>query len=540
MKNSYSNFIEKIIKRDLFLGFSKKKLKFRFPPEPNGYIHIGHVKAIFLNFNIAKKYNAPINLRFDDTNPEKEEEIFVEEIKNDIKWLGFKWDKECYASDNFKQLYKWAKKLIINNKAYVDSQKQVIINLQRKNPFKPGIKSPYRSRSIEENIFLFEKMKNGFFKEGTCVLRAKINMNSSNINLRDPIMYRIINKSHPRTGTKWCIYPTYDWAHGQCDYIEQISHSICSNEFENHRPLYNWYIDQIYENNKIRPKQCEFSRLNLSYTITSKRKLKLLIKNKIVNNWDDPRMPTIRGFYNRGYTPLSIIKFIKSIGISKRENIINFSLLEFHLRNHLNKISTRVMVVINPIKLIIDNYPYNKKKWFIINTGCLKYNFHKIPFSKYLYIEKEDFKKKKKKFFFRLSFNQNVRLKYSFFIKVNYLIKNIYGKILEIHCIYYKYKNMSEKIKSTIHWVACNHAIKIKINIYEKLFIKKNSNNKDIFSIINKNSFKKITGYGEPFLKNVKTRSHFQFQRLGYFYSFFSKKNKNIFNKILSLKKNIL
>ena len=383
--SNYKNFIEKIIEEDLNKGYKRKELCFRFPPEPNGYLHIGHVKAITLNFELGQKYNAPVNLRFDDTNPAKENSHFVEEIKNNIKWLGYKWSKICYASDYFEQLYIWAHHLISNDKAYIDSQASEEIALQKGTPTKPGTNSPFRNRPKEESTRIFSEMRDGKHKEGSHVLRAKIKMNSQNMLMRDPVIYRVLFKDHHRTGNKWCIYPMYDWAHGESDYIEKISHSLCTLEFKPHRDLYEWFLQQLPKKNKNLPKQIEFARLNMSYTIMSKRKLSLLIENRIVTSWDDPRMPTISGMIKRGYPAKALINFVKKAGIAKRENIIDVSLLEFYVREELNKICPRVMVVTDEIKLVIINYPEGKKetleainnpedesqgkgKWFFQNT----------------------------------------------------------------------------------------------------------------------------------------------------------------------------
>nr|WP_317167116.1 glutamine--tRNA ligase [Blattabacterium cuenoti] len=511
---------------------------------------MGHVKAIYLNFKLGIKYNSPVNLRFDDTNPNKESKKFIESIKDDILFLGFKWDLESYASDYFNNLYNWAKILIKNNYAYIDDQPKNIIKFQRKNYFESGINSNNRNRSSEENLFLFEKMKNGFFEEGFCVLRAKIDMSSSNINMRDPIMYRIIKKKHYKTGYDWCIYPTYDWAHGQCDYIEQISHSLCSLEFENKRPLYNWFIKKIYNNKNIKPKQIEFSRLNLSHTITSKRKIQYLINNKIIKSWDDPRLSTISGLRKRGYTSISIKNFIEKVGISKRNNIIDKSLLEFFIRNHLNKITPRIMVIMNPLKIIITNYPDNYVEWINAENNPVNINlgFRKIPFSKNLYIEFDDFLEKKRDEFFRLYIGNEVRLKNAYIIKAHSVKRNNKGIIKEIYCTYDPFskstksknnKKRNKRIKSTLHWVSISHAFLIKINLYNTLFLKKNPDhiNNIIYKNINLESLKKIIGYAEPHLKNIaKIGSHIQFQRNGYFYV---EKTNNLitFNKTVSLKK---
>ncbi len=542
------HFIERIIEEDLKNGFPIKKIKFRFPPEPNGFLHIGHVKAIYLNFELGKKYNSPVNLRFDDTNPLKENKEFIESIKKDIKFLGFKWNKECYTSDYFQKLYELAIKLIKKNKAYVDEQTKENIKFQRKNPFEDGIKSSYRDRSIDDNLYFFEKMKNGFFKEGSCVLRAKIDMKSSNMNMRDPIMYRILKKKHFRTKNEWCIYPTYDWSHGQSDYFEQISHSLCSLEFENKRPLYNWFINQIHDENHIhmiKPKQIEFSRLNLSDSITSKRKIQYLIEKNIIQSWDDPRLLTISGLRRRGYPSLSIKRFIQKIGISKRKNTIDTSLLEFRVREHLNKISPRVMVVFKPIKLVIDNYSENHTEWMDAenNPEDPNFGYRKIPFSKFLYIEENDFLEKKIDNFFRLSIGHEVRLKNSYIIKAHSIKKDDKSKkILEIHCSYDPSSQSSlqknkkytgkKRIKSTLHWVSIKHSIPININLYNHLFLKE-PNKKNI---LNLKSIEKVIGYAEPSLHKAKKGDHFQFQRIGYFYADGENNEKLIFHQTVSIK----
>lgn len=530
------------------MGFPKKELRFRFPPEPNGYIHIGHMRAIYLNFTLGKKYNAPVNLRFDDTNPISESPLFIKSIKYDLKWLGYKWDNEFYASDYFNQLYEWAIKIIISGNAYVDDQTQEEINYQRNTPFIPGIISPYRNRSISENLNLFLKMKRGYFNEGSCVLRAKIDMNSSNMNLRDPIMYRIIKKPHYRTKDTWCIYPTYDWTHGQSDYIENISHSLCSIEFENHRPLYNWYLNQIKSKKKnIIPKQREFARLNISYSILSKRKLQYIINNNFVKGWNDPLIPTISGLRRRGYTAKSLIKFCETIGISKRDTMIDISLLENILRKELSKSSDRVMAVLNPIKIIITNYP-NKIEWLIAknNPNNLKSYTRKIPFSKILYIEKKDFMEKASENFFRLSIGQEVRLKNAYIIKADNILKDKKGNISEIYCSYDSNSlsgssTSNRKIKSTLHWVSCSHAIPIEVRIYDKLFTKYNLEKEkklNFLKYLNINA-KKIINicYSEPYLKNYKIGDIFQLQRIGYFcIDIDSSKEKLILNFIIPLK----
>jgi len=542
------NFIEHIIKQDLLNGFNKKNLKFRFPPEPNGYLHIGHVKAICLNFNLGEKYGASVNLRFDDTNPVKEDKKFVDAIKEDITWLGYKWKKECYASDYFKQLYKWAHILIQKKLAYVDSQGSEKIALQKGTPTKSGSMSPYRNRSIEENKRLFTSMFEGKFKEGEHVLRAKIDMASPNMLLRDPVIYRVLYREHHRTKDKWCIYPLYDWTHGQSDYLEQISHSLCTLEFKPHRDLYDWFLDSISPLKKIRPKQREFARLNLSYTVTSKRKLFELIEEKHVNGWDDPRMPTISGLRRRGYTPKSLKKFVELAGIAKRENLIDLSLLEFSVREHLNLISPRVMAVLNPVKLIIKNYPENSDEILEgeINPEKPELGNRKIPFSRELYIEREDFKEEANRKFYRLTLGKEVRLKNAYIIKGEATIKNNDGTIKEIICTYDpKSKSGSgseeskRKVKGTIHWVTIKHSIDIDVNIYDRLFTVPSPDSdkeKDFKSFINPESLKKVTGFVEPSLSSASEGDHFQFQRLGYFILDNNINKKLIFNKTVGLR----
>tara|TARA_B100001113_G_scaffold269459_1_gene224176 strand:+ start:509 stop:2170 length:1662 start_codon:yes stop_codon:yes gene_type:complete len=542
------NFIEHIIKQDLLNGFNKKNLKFRFPPEPNGYLHIGHVKAICLNFNLGEKYGASVNLRFDDTNPVKEDKKFVDAIKEDITWLGYKWKKECYASDYFKQLYKWAHILIQKKLAYVDSQGSEKIALQKGTPTKSGSMSPYRNRSVEENKRLFTSMFEGKFKEGEHVLRAKIDMASPNMLLRDPVIYRVLYREHHRTKDKWCIYPLYDWTHGQSDYLEQISHSLCTLEFKPHRDLYEWFLDSLSPLKKIRPKQREFARLNLSYTVTSKRKLFELIEEKHVNGWDDPRMPTISGLRRRGYTPKSLKKFVELAGIAKRENLIDLSLLEFSVREHLNLISPRVMAVLNPVKLIIKNYPENSDEILEgeINPEKPELGNRKIPFSRELYIEREDFKEEANRKFYRLTLGKEVRLKNAYIIKGETTIKNNDGTIKEIICTYDpKSKSGSgseeskRKVKGTIHWVTIKHSIDIEVNIYDRLFTVPSPDShkeKDFKSFINPESLKKVTGFVEPSLSSASEGDHFQFQRLGYFILDNNINKKLIFNKTVGLR----
>ena len=541
------NFIEKIIEGDIKRGFSKNKLCFRFPPEPNGFLHIGHVKAICLNFDLGEEFGAPVNLRFDDTNPSSEKKIYVEGIKEDILWLGYKWDKERYASDYFEQLYLWAEELISKGRAYVDSQDSETIASQKGTPTKPGKESPYRSRSQEENLSLFSKMRAGKFEEGEHVLRAKINMSSPNMLLRDPVMYRIINKSHQRTLKKWCIYPMYDWAHGQSDFIEKISHSLCTLEFKPHRDLYEWFLYALGPNLENAPKQREFARLNLSHTITSKRKLKRLIDEGHVNGWDDPRMPTISGLRKRGYTPESLKKFVRTAGVAKRENIIELSLLEFCIREHLNKISPRIMAVLDPIKIIIENYPEGKEEELIgeINPEDPSEGTRKIPFSKELFIEKEDFQEQTGESFFRLSLGNEVRLKNAYIIKAKEIIRDEEGNIKHILCTYdYLSKSgtgsieSKRKVKSTIHWVCSKKAKEIIVNQYDTLFLVPDPDKQeDFIKHLNPNSLIKKNGFIEPYGASLKSGQRVQFQRQGYFIAEKTKQDgKRVFNKTTGLR----
>ncbi len=523
------NFIEQIIEDDLKNGLSKDKLRFRFPPEPNGYLHVGHASAICLNFGLGIDYNAPVNLRFDDTNPSKEEQEYVDAIKRDVEWLGFKWDKECYASDYFQQLYDWAVELIKKDKAYVDSQTSEEMAQQKGTPTTPGTDSPYRNRSIEENLDLFTRMKNGEFEKGTHVLRAKISMGANNMLMRDPIIYRIMHAHHHRTGNDWCIYPMYDWAHGESDYLEQISHSFCTLEFLPHRELYDWFLNQIYDPTKVRPKQREFARRNLSHTVVSKRKLLQLVEEKHVTGWDDPRMSTISGMRRRGYTPTSIRNFANTIGIAKRDNLIDVSLLEFCVREDLNKIAPRVMAVLDPVKLVITNYPEGQEEWLEAENNPEEevMTYRKVPFSKELYIEREDFQEEAHKKFFRLTLGTEVRLKNAYIIKGESVVKDANGNITEIHATYdvdSKSGSGTEasqrKVKGTIHWVSTKHALEAEVRVYDRLFTNESPDKDkevDFKEFINPNSLKVITGYVEPSLQTAKELDHFQFQRLGYF-----------------------
>ena len=550
MKES-KNFIENIIDEDLSLGLEQSLLKFRFPPEPNGFLHIGHVKAICINFGLAEKYNAPIVLRFDDTNPEKEEQRYINAIKDDVSWLGFNWDEERFASDYFEQLYLWALDLIKNNKAYVDSQSSSEIANQKGTPTTPGVNSPYRDRSVEENIKLFTDMKNGLFGEGKHVLRAKISMSANNMLLRDPVLYRVIRKEHPRTKAKWVIYPMYDWAHGESDYIEQISHSLCTLEFKPHRELYNWFLKQIAQPEKIKPKQREFARLNLSHTITSKRKLMSLVKSGAVSGWDDPRMPTISGLRRRGYPPEALQEFVKLAGVAKRENIIEASLLEFCAREELNKTSNRVMVVMDPLKLTITNYPNNEDEILLSenNPENPLSGQREVPFGKELYIEKEDFKIDANKKFFRLTIGKEVRLKSAYIIKANEVVYDDNNNIIEVLCTYdSKSKSGSgseesqRKVKGTLHWVSKKASIKIEVNEYDRLFENPNpaesESEEELLKMINPNSSKTVFAQAEPSLSKAEIGDKFQFQRKGYFIVDNNKTPLTIFNKTVGLRDN--
>ena len=523
------NFIEHIIEEDLANGFPKERLRFRFPPEPNGYLHIGHASSICLNFGLGLRYSSPVNLRFDDTNPVKEEQEYVDAIKRDVKWLGYNWDTERYASDYFQQLYDWAVQLIEEGKAYIDSQSSEEMAAQKGTPTEPGTHSPYRNRTIKENLELFEGMKRGEFEEGLHVLRAKIDMASSNMLMRDPIMYRILHKAHHRTNTDWCIYPMYDWTHGESDYIEQVSHSLCTLEFLPHRELYDWFLDQVYDKTKVRPKQREFARRNLSHTVVSKRKLLKLVEEGIVNSWDDPRMPTISGLRRRGYTPESIRNFADTIGIAKRENLIDVSLLEFHVREHLNKVAPRVMGVLDPVKVVITNYPEGKEEWLEAenNPEDVSSGSRQVPFSREIYIEKDDFKEEANRKFFRLKLGSEVRLKNAYIIKANSCSKDTDGNITEIQCTYDPRSKSGSgteeslrKVKGTLHWVSIKHALEAEVRIYDRLFQDESPDthkDKDFMEFINPDSLKVIKGYLEPSLKSVKIQDRVQFQRLGYF-----------------------
>ncbi|MBN2597060.1 glutamine--tRNA ligase/YqeY domain fusion protein [Labilibaculum sp.] len=544
------NFIQQIIEEDLKNNVNDGRVHTRFPPEPNGYLHIGHAKSICLNFSLAQQYKGKCNLRFDDTNPVKEDTEYVNSIMDDIKWLGFQWDGEpLYTSDYFQQLYDWAVKLITDGKAYVDDQTAAQIAEQKKSPTEAGIESPYRNRSVEENLDLFERMKNGEFKDGEKVLRAKIDMTSSNMHMRDPLMYRIMHAHHHRTGDQWCIYPMYDYAHGESDYIEGITHSICTLEFEVHRPLYEWFVNNLTDTD-YRPKQREFARLNLSYTVMSKRKLLELVKDNHVNGWDDPRMPTVSGLRRRGYTPASIRNFADIIGVAKRNNVIDVSLLEHCVREDLNKTAPRVMAVLNPVKLIITNYPENQEEFLSIenNPEDPESGNRDIPFSRELYIEREDFMEDAPKKFFRMTPGQEVRLKAAYIVMCEKAVKDADGNITEIHCTYdAKSKSGSgseeskRKVKGTLHWVSAKHAAKAEVRIYDRLFNHEAPDSQketDFKEFINPDSLQILSEcYVEPSLKDAKAEDHFQFTRLGYFsVDKDSTAEKLVFNRTVSLK----
>ena len=539
------NFIEEIIEKDLTEKKNNCRVHTRFPPEPNGYLHIGHAKSICLNFSLAEKYNGKCNLRFDDTNPVKEDVEYVDSIKEDITWLGFKWAAEYYASDYFEQLYQWAEQLIGEGLAYVDDQTQEEISQGRGVPTKPGIESPYRNRSIEENLDLFRRMRAGEFPDGSRVLRAKIGMSSPNMHMRDPIMYRILHADHHRTGNRWCIYPMYDYAHGQCDSIEGITHSICTLEFEIHRPLYDWFCEALHIHH---PQQIEFARLNLSYTIMSKRKLMQLVKEKQVMGWDDPRMPTISGLRRRGFTPKSIRTFAETVGIAKRDNIIDVNLLEFCAREDLNKVALRTMAVLDPVKLIIDNYPTDQMEQMQAtnNPEDPEAGTRQVPFSRELWIERADFREVADKKFYRLTIGGEVRLKYAYIITCTGVVKNEAGEITEIHTQYFPetrsgLSESNRKVKATIHWVSAAHAQTAEIRLFDRLFTVPEPDNEDegksFLDYINPDSLIVKNGYLEASL-NLKTAApYYQFERIGYFcIDKDATKEHLIFNKTVGLK----
>ncbi len=522
------NFIEAIISEDLKNKKNESRVHTRFPPEPNGYLHIGHAKSICLNFGLAEEYNGLCNLRFDDTNPEKEEVEYVDSIMEDVRWLGFEWhDKPYFASDYFDRLYDWSIKMIEAGVAYVDDQPQDLISEQRGVPTRPGIESPFRNRTIEENLDLFLRMKAGEFPNGSKVLRAKVDMTSPNMHMRDPIMYRILHEDHHRTGDKWCIYPMYDYAHGQSDFIEGITHSLCTLEFEIHRPLYDWFLDQIAEDT-YRPRQIEFARLNLSYTVMSKRKLLQLVQEGLVNGWDDPRMPTISGLRRRGYTPQSIRAFADRVGIAKRDNIIDVSLLEFSVREHLNLMSPRVFAVLDPVKVVITNYPEGKTELMEVdnNPEDPEAGKRKVPFNRELYIEQNDFMEDPPKKFFRMGPGREVRLKGAYIVKCEDFVKDDDGNITEIHCTYDPDSRSggagaNRKVKGTLHWVSVENSFDAEIRLYDRMFMDEDPDghkDKDFREFINPDSLTVLRHCKlEPSIKSAKPEDKFQFQRLGYF-----------------------
>lgn len=523
-----SNFIHLQIEDDLKQGKNNNRVHTRFPPEPNGYLHIGHAKSICLNFGIAEKFGGKCNLRFDDTNPSKEETEYVDSIMEDVRWLGFSWeDRLFYASDYFEKLHEFAVQLIRDGKAYVDKQDAETISSQKGTPTRAGIESPFRNQSAEENLDLFLRMTAGEFDEGACVLRAKIDMSSPNMHMRDPIIYRIMKAHHHRTGDKWCVYPMYDFAHGQSDFWEGITHSVCTLEFEVHRPLYNWFVDQLQETD-YRPRQIEFARLNLTYTVMSKRKLLELVKDGHVNGWDDPRMPTISGLRRRGYTPESIRNFSDRIGVTKVDGTIDVSLLEYSVREHLNKAAQRVMGVLNPLKVVITNYPENETEEMdaINNPEDPGMGTRKVPFSRELYIERDDFMEDPPKKFFRLGPGREVRLRYAYFVTCTNVVKDENGEITELHCTYDPASQGGNspdgrKVKATLHWVSAKHAVKAEVRLYDRLFNDENPDGHkdvDFKEFMNPDSLKVLSDcYIEPFVKDSKPLDHFQFERLGYF-----------------------
>ena len=537
------NFLEEIIEKSIAEG--NTRVQTRFPPEPNGYLHIGHAKSICLNFGLAKKYNGLCNLRFDDTNPVKEDTEYVDSIKEDIKWLGFQWAGEYYASDYFQQLYDWAVELIKKGKAYVDDQTQEEIRLGRGTVTVPGKESPWRNRSVEENLRLFEEMKDGKYADGEKVLRAKIDMAHPNMLFRDPIMYRILHSEHHRTGNKWCIYPMYDYAHGESDSIERITHSICTLEFDVHRPLYDWFIEQlgIYPSH-----QYEFARLNLTYTVMSKRKLLQLVKENYVSGWDDPRMPTICGLRRRGYTPASIRAFAEKVGVAKRDNVIDLGLLEFCIREDLNKSAERRMVVLDPIKVVITDYPEGKSETMscVNNPEDESAGRRDVTFSRELYIERSDFMENPPKKYFRLSVGSEVRLRYAYIIKCEEVIKDADGNIIELRCTHDPMSGNGgssdgRKVKGVIHWVNAAEALPVEVRLYDRLFSKEAPDRADegktFLDYLNPESLRVITAMAEPSMARVKAGDKFQFERMGYFVADQdSTAEKIVFNRTVTLK----
>jgi len=542
-----SDFIREIIKKDLDAGKNGGRVHTRFPPEPNGYLHIGHAKSICLNFGLAQEFGGKCNLRFDDTNPTKEELEYVESIKKDVRWLGFDWgDREYYASDYFDRLYEYAVTLIKMGKAYVCDLSAQEIRQHRGTLTEPGKDSPYRDRSVEENLDLFEKMKDGYYGDGTRVLRAKIDMASPNLNMRDPIIYRILHREHHRTGKKWCIYPTYDWAHGQSDSIEDITHSICTLEFEDHRPLYDWFINQLGIHH---PRQIEFARLNLNYTVMSKRKLLQLVEEGHVSGWDDPRMPTLSGIRRRGYTPEAVRNFCNEIGVAKADSTVDIALLEYFVREDLNKKALRKMAVIDPLKVVIDNYTDDGYEELdaVNNPEDGSMGRRKVPFSKVIYIEKQDFMEDPPKKFYRLAPGREVRLRYAYFIICNEVIKDAEGNITELRCTYDPATRGGDapdgrKVKATLHWVSAGHSIPAEIRLYDRLFNRedplKNEDDRDFKSSLDPGSLKTLRDCRlEPSLSKAAPGQIYQFERLGYFcVDPDSSKDMPVFNRTVTLK----
>ena len=546
MKNKNKHFIQKIIDEHNNSGKFNNKVQTRFPPEPNGYLHIGHAKAICLNFNIAEEYNGKCNLRFDDTNPIAEEEEFVRSIQEDVKWLGFDWeDRLCFASDYFQQMYEYAIQLIQKDSAYVCELTTDEIKNTRGTLNEPGSESPYRNRSVDENLDLFKRMRSGEFENGSKTLRAKIDMGHPNMNMRDPVIYRILHAHHHRTKDEWCIYPMYDWAHGLEDSIEGVTHSLCSLEFEDHRPLYDWYLDEL---GAYHPQQIEFARLNLSYTVMSKRKLKTLVENKHVEGWDDPRMPTISGFRRRGYTPEAIRNFMEEVGVAKRDNVMDVAKLESSLRSDLNQRSLRRMAVLNPLKVVITNYPEDKEELVTAknNPEDESTGTRELPFSRELYIEKDDFLEDPPKKFFRLSPGNEVRFKFAYYITCNDVIKDDDGNIVELHCSYDKEtkggrSSDGRKVKGTIHWVSAKHCFPAEVRLYDRLFSSISPDSEtDYLDSINTDSLEILTNcLVEPDLQRLSTDIPVQFERIGYFFKDSdSNRNSLIFNRTVALRDN--
>ena len=546
MKNKNKHFIQKIIDEHNNSGKFNNKVQTRFPPEPNGYLHIGHAKAICLNFNIAEEYNGKCNLRFDDTNPIAEEEEFVRSIQEDVKWLGFDWeDRLCFASDYFQQMYEYAIQLIQKDSAYVCELTTDEIKNTRGTLNEPGSESPYRNRSVNENLDLFKRMRSGEFENGSKTLRAKIDMGHPNMNMRDPVIYRILHAHHHRTKDEWCIYPMYDWAHGLEDSIEGVTHSLCSLEFEDHRPLYDWYLDEL---GAYHPQQIEFARLNLSYTVMSKRKLKTLVENKHVEGWDDPRMPTISGFRRRGYTPEAIRNFMEEVGVAKRDNVMDVAKLESSLRSDLNQRSLRRMAVLNPLKVVITNYPEDKEELVTAknNPEDESTGTRELPFSRELYIEKDDFLEDPPKKFFRLSPGNEVRFKFAYYITCNDVIKDDDGNIVELHCSYDKEtkggrSSDGRKVKGTIHWVSAKHCFPAEVRLYDRLFSSISPDSEtDYLDSINTDSLEILTNcLVEPDLQRLSTDIPVQFERIGYFFKDSdSNRNSLIFNRTVALRDN--